>query len=367
MRASPYAPRPISHRLRTGLLIGFFLLGHSVFGSELAKTDPLESLKTFSELAPIDLRKLHEGQIRGEPGSLMSFPNGFWAETCFAVPVAPREVARRLQIFNPSLHPTLKAIEFHQMSDPVNAAEFESLSFKPRDAPLRWLLDKSLATTARKSELNLSRAEARQLGDCVQGKPTPQVVAACWAKLLQERATAFQRYGFAGVAPYELSGEKVSPATYLGEMLRERPALALEFAPMLRQSGVLGGTRSVTLKAFHYWGVYEANHRGTLVLGVVYLLPLGDRYQLLDAQYYVSGTYYTSVTLYEVWPSQIGGKPGALVWRGDFFAAPTLAYAKGFERLAYGTIMLKELKKTIRCFQDDICRLPGEEAANSLR
>jgi hypothetical protein len=143
--------------------------------------------------------------------------------------------------------------------------------------------------------------------------------------------------------------------------------VALEFEPLLRQSGVLGDARAATLKAFYYWGVYEANHRGTLTLGVVYLLPLGDRYQLLDSQYYVSGTYYTSVTLYEVWPSQVGDKPGALVWRGDFFAAPALSYARGFERLAYGTIMLAELKKTIRCFQDDICRPPGEEGTKPLR
>ena len=347
--------------------MGFFFFASTVFGPALAKTDPLERLKTFSELASIDLRKLHEGEIRGEPGSLMSFPNGFWAETCFAVPLVPEEVARRLQIWNPSLHPTLKAIEFHKVSDPCNAADFESLSFKSGNHPLRWLLDKSLATTARKSELNLSRAEAQQLGDCVKGKPAPQVVAACWSKLLLERATAFQRDGFTGVAPYDLSGEKISPAVHLRGMVRERPAVAREFAPLLDQSGVLGEARPVTLKPFHYWGVYEANHRGTLTLGVVYLLALDDRYQLLDAQYYVSGAYYTSITLYEVWPSQIGEKSGALVWRGDFFAAPTLAYTKGFERLAYGTIMLQELKKTIRCFQDDISRLPGEEATKPLR
>jgi hypothetical protein len=129
---------------------------------------------------------------------------------------------------------------------------------------------------------------------------------------------------------------------------------------MLRQSGVLSNAEPVTLSAFYYSGIYEANSRGTLTLGVVYLLPLGDHYQLLDAQYYVSGTYYTSVTLYEVWPAQTGDKPGALVWRGDFLTAPTLAYAKGFDRLAYGTIMLQELRKTIRCFQDDIHRSPAK-------
>jgi hypothetical protein len=137
-------------------------------------------------------------------------------------------------------------------------------------------------------------------------------------------------------------------------MLREQPTVAGEFAPLLRQCGVLGGERTAKLKSFHYWGLYEANHRATFNLGVVYLLPLGDHYQLLDAQYYVSGTYYTFVTLYEVWSARIGEKLGALVWRGDYIAAPTLAFTKGFDRLAYGAIMVQEVKKAIRTFQEDV-------------
>lgn len=80
---------------------------------------------------------------------------------------------------------------------------------------------------------------------------------------------------------------------------------------------------------------------------------------MLDVQYYVSGAYYTFVTLYKVWPVQVGGKSAALVWRGDFFAAPTLALTKGAERLAYGAIMLQELKKAIRCFQNDVVAKSG--------
>jgi hypothetical protein len=86
---------------------------------------------------------------------------------------------------------------------------------------------------------------------------------------------------------------------------------------------------------------------------------------LLDAEFYVSGTYYTFVTLYDVWPLQVQGKPGALVWRGDFFCAPPLAYTRGTERLAYGAFMLQELKKTIRSFQNDVLRPDVEPGAKS--
>jgi hypothetical protein len=369
MLPSGYTPRPIRDGLGVALVVTSFLLTALACPAAVAQTDPLESLKTFSELGPIDLGKLHEGEIRGVPGSPMVFPNGFWTETCFAVQLAPEEVARRLLFWNPSLHPTLKAIVFQKVSDPCTASDFDRLSFIPGNRPLRWLLDKSMATTAQKSELHLSRAESQQLADCVKGKPPPEAVAACWTKLLLERATAFRRDGFAGVAPYDLRDGTVSPFDCLRAMVRERPAVALEFKSLLRQSGLLGDpqTETVALKAFHYWGVYEANYHGTLTLGVVYLLPEGDRYQLLDVQYYVSGTYYTSATLYEVWPSQAGEKTGAVVWRGDFFAAPNLAYTKGIERLAYGAVVLQELKKNIRCFQDDISRPVASEAINTAR
>ena len=88
--------------------------------------------------------------------------------------------------------------------------------------------------------------------------------------------------------------------------------------------------------------------------GTVYLLPVNDHYQLADIGYYVSGNYYTSITLYEVWPIQSGDKTGSLVWRGDYFAAPTLAFTKGTERIAYGALMLQDIKKEIRFFQDDL-------------
>jgi hypothetical protein len=57
--------------------------------------------------------------------------------------------------------------------------------------------------------------------------------------------------------------------------------------------------------------------------------------------------------LCEVWPIHLGEKPGALVWRGDFVATPTLAFTKGTDRIVYGAILLQEIKKVVRCFQDD--------------
>ncbi|HUJ09697.1 MAG TPA: hypothetical protein VL171_06690 [Verrucomicrobiae bacterium] len=321
-----------------------------------AGPDPLVRLKGFSEFPSVNIQDLLKGEILSEPGALMDFKNGISAQTCYAVFVPAQQAARKLQLWNPSLHQDLKIFKFHPVNEPSAPMDFRDMSLKSNQRPIRWLLDKTRATTPTQSDLNLSKEEAEQLAACVKNHPDPQAVSACWAQLLQQRALAFEQQGFAGVAPYETGGETMSPVTQLRTMLREQPAVATEFAPMLRESGVLG--QEGKLDPFHYWGMYEADHRAVLNLGAVYLLPVGNRYQLMDAQYYVSGVYYSFVTLYEVWPIQLGNQAASLIWRGDFFAAPVLQFTSGFERLAYGAVMVQELKKAIRAFQDDVKTKP---------
>ena len=136
-------------------------------------------------------------------------------------------------------------------------------------------------------------------------------------------------------------------------MLQEQARITREFAPLLQRAGLLSrGTEVPPLTPYYYWSMFEADHHATLNLGAVYQLDLGDHYQLLDLEYYVSGNYYTAATLFEIWPVRDGDKTGSLVWRGDFFAAPLLRFTKGMERIAYGAIMIQEIKKEIRCFRD---------------
>jgi hypothetical protein len=137
-------------------------------------------------------------------------------------------------------------------------------------------------------------------------------------------------------------------------MLRDQPSVARQFATLLRESGLLGSGRAGSLTPTLYWTLFEANHHATLSLGAIYLLPQGDHYQLMDVQYYVSGKYYAAATLSEIWPIRVGEKSEALVWRGDFVAAPTLAFTKGTDRMIYAAILLHEIKKVVRCFQDDL-------------
>jgi hypothetical protein len=330
-------------------------LAWSAVSTEVARAaDPLASLKEFSLFKQADLNRLLDGEILAERGSLMNFPNGISAQTCFAVAGSAEDVAKRLQVWDPSPHRELKVYAFHLLHNPCDLADFKSLSFKSSERPVRWLLDKTLATKENKSELNLSRAEAHALTQCLKTSAEPDKAGDCWAQLLFARASAFQRNGLGGSASYEVAGQTVSPAAQLHSMLLEQLEIAREFLPVLKASGLLPSRDIAPPPPAHYWSFFEADHHATLNLGAVYLTAVGDHYQAMDEEYYVCGNYYTSATLYEIWPIQVGQRTGALVWRGDFFAAPSLSFTKGTERIAYGAIMLQEIKKEIRSFQEDV-------------
>lgn len=317
--------------------------------------DPLTDLKRFSDFPKIDVKRLLEGEILAQRGPLMNFPNGISTQLCFAVPTSPAETARRLQTWDPTRCTSLSVYASHGLHDPCELKDFSGLRLDNGHHPIEWLLDKSLATTVNKSELNLSQIEAQELAACIRKGPNPGAMSPCWARLLFARASDFQQKGFTSMLPYEFGDEIVSPTSQLRSMLQEQPRITHEFAPLLQKVGLVNdGAATRSLRPFYYWSLFEADHHATLSLGAVYELAVADRYQLLDVGYYVSGNFSTSATLFEIWPIRDGRRTGSIVWRGDFLAAPVLRFTKGMERIAYGAIMIQEIKKEVRCFQDSL-------------
>jgi hypothetical protein len=328
--------------------------GHALSATAFAEpTSPVEAITNFSDFQQIDLNRVLNGDIFSERGSLMNFPNGISAQTLYALPLPVEQAARGLQLFDPSPYSELNVFAFHALHSPCESVDFQALDFQNRQKPVRWLLNKTVATTPARSELNLTHDEAQQLVGCLAKQADPQKASECWAKLLQARASAFQQNGLAGMMPYQVAGESVSPAEQIRSMLLEQLEIAHEFLPILKGIGLLGKDTMPSLTPFYYWTLFDADYHGTISLGAVYLLPVGNHFQIIDLEYYVNANYYTSATLYEVWPVQAEGKSEALVWRGDFFAAPTLRFTKGTERIAYGALMLQDIKKEIRCMQDE--------------
>ena len=320
-------------------------------------SDPLAGFKQFGEFPKIDIKRLLEGEILTQRGPLMNFPNGISSQLCFAVPISPAETVKQLQTWDPTRYPSLKVYASHDLNDPSELKEFDSLSLylDPGNRPIRWLWDQTLATTAHSSDLNLTQIEAVELTRCVGNDATAKTMGACWGNLLFARAAGFQRNGFTSSLPYEFNSEAVNPVSHLRSLVQEQTLITREFAPLLQRAGLVdGGAALSPLRPSYYWRLFQADHHATLSLGAVYTLHVGDRYQQLDLEYYVSGTYYASATLYEIWPISDGGKTGSLVWCNVLCSAPTLRYASGMERLASGVVLTLEFKKCIRSFQESI-------------
>jgi len=318
-------------------------------------SNPLAGLKEFSDFPKIDVRRLLEGEILSQRGPLMKFPNGISSQLVFAVPTSPEETIKRLQTWDSKLCPSLKVYASQDLHLPSEPGDFARLYkyLDPGLRPVKWLLDQTMATSARKSALNLTQIEAAKLARCVGKDASAKTVGSCWGDILLARALDFQRKGFAGALPYEFDLASVTPAQHLRSMLEEQVGISREFAPLLQRVGLVGGGAGIVpLTPSYYWRMFQADHRATLSLGATYDLGVGDHYQRLEVEYYVSGTYYTSATLYEIWPVQEGGRTGSLVWCDVLCSAPELRFASGIERLASGVILVLEFKKMVRCFQD---------------
>jgi hypothetical protein len=323
-------------------------------------SDPLATLKQFSDISKIDIKRLLDGEILTQRGSLMDFPNGISTQLCFAVPTSPAETVKRLQMWDPTRFPALKVYASHDLNDPSKLKEFDSLSLylDPGNQPVRWFWNLTLATTAKSSDLNLTQIEAAQLSRCIGKDATAKTMGACWGNVLFGRVSGFQRNGFASTLSYEFDVEPINPASHLRSLLQEQILITREFAPLLQRAGLVdGGAALSPIRPSYYWRLFQADHHATLSLGAVYTLQVGDHYQQLDLEYYVSGTYYASATLYEIWPIRDGGRTGSLVWCNVLCSAPTLRYASGIERLASGVILTLEFKKCIRAFQESIKKL----------
>lgn len=317
-------------------------------------SDAIAGLKQFSDFSTIDIKRLLAGEILSQRGPLMKFPNGISAQFLFAVPKSPAETAKRLQTWEPERCPSLDVYATNTLNEPIQLKEFNGISryLEPKNRPVRWFWNQTLATTAHSSDLNLTQNEALTLSRCIGKDATAKIIGDCWGNLLFARVSDFQRNGFTRMPPYEFDVESVNPASHLRSMLLENVLIAREFAPLLQRAGVVDGKAAVPpIKPSYYWRLFQADHRATISLGATYLLQVGAHYQMLDIEYYVSGTYYVSAAIYEIFPVRDGGRSGSLVWCNVLCSAPTLRYASGIERLASGVIMALEFKKCIHCFQ----------------
>ncbi|MDD2706463.1 MAG: hypothetical protein PHV34_00520 [Verrucomicrobiae bacterium] len=345
------------------------ILFAAVLSGTAAGPKPLAEIKSFSRFEQIDLEVLAEGEVLSYSKSLMRFPRGITVQTCYLVQAPPEKVVHGLQDWDPSEHhEELDVLCLRPLSIPPKEEDFAKLKINISDSRIKWLVGKTLTTTPGSSSLQLGLPEAAQLATLLAGAQdeespaTLNLIRRGWIQILMNRAARFQEGGMAALIPYQTTDPIISPLSEILSLLKESGAIVRRFSPLLDDTPLLGKSPAQPLTPGYYWDILDVESHATFTLGAIYAKALENRHQVVDCEYFVSQGYFTSMVFYEILPIEHQGKTCSLVWRGDFVSAPSLAMTKGIERIAYASIMAKEIKKSIRCFRDYLKTMPAASA-----
>jgi hypothetical protein len=305
--------------------------------------EPLAEVAGFSSLK-IDQAKLEKGDIISARSPGVSFPRGQSVESVFVVAAPYEKTIETLKTWNGGKQGDKVYLHVDIDATP-DAGDFKKLGSAPSNGAV-----KAFVSATGKGSVQLAAGEAAQA-------PKAEAVSApaftgFWSGILAKRAHAFVSGGLPAVPPYEIGGQKIAPAEEASALLKSVPKIQAQFRPALAAAGVSGKPGKASL----YWELVNAQGTATANLGAASTVSAGKGTQMADVQYYASGTYYTFITLYQLWPTTVNGKAATLIWRGDLISAAELGRLRGIERNAAGSAMAKEVVKTISAFQKDAGR-----------
>jgi hypothetical protein len=304
-----------------------------LLASTALAADPAAEMASFSVFNNINVADLAKGDPKVAHGPAMS-GHFISAQSCFVVAGVPARVSEALRQWNPARHSELKVMIHSDLPGSPSAANFSRLSSAPDNAAVRALV---AATIKLSTDLQISKAEEKRFAG-LTGDRMAGPIAAAWADVLSARARA----GRSGQPPYDHTGENVRPSEELNALLRANDKVGARF------SGVLSGGGEP------FWELLTADEEGVLTLGASYRRSgANGTFQAADALYYASGGYYAGLTLYQMWPVDVGGRPATLVWRGDFISSAAIASLHGIERMASESALMRDISKATSLFRRD--------------
>lgn len=300
------------------------------------RADGVSEMKNFSIFDTVDLAALAQGDAKAVRGAPMSTSRFLSVQSAWVTPGTPAQVSAALGKWSPAGHSELKVL-LHS-----GGSNFSKLSQAPNNSTVQALVS---ATTNKSSALQISKAEAAKLPDAAAVSTMSGPVTNFWSGVLSGRAQAFASGGFSAQPPYDYSAQAIRPGAEINGLLSEQGKIKKQF------SGILNG------RADQYWELVDVDGKGVLTLGASYSRSAsGGSYQAADVLYYASGGYYVALTLYQMWPVELNGKPATLVWRGDMLSSAELAGLAGVERLGSESVMIKDVSRAIRVFRRDTGR-----------
>ncbi len=298
-----------------------------------SRADGVSEMKSFSVFDTVDLAALAQADAKAVRGAPMSTSRFLSVQSAWVSPGTPAQVSAALSRWSPAGHSELKVL-LHS-----GGSNFSKLSQAPNNSVVQALVS---ATASKSSDLQISKAEAARLPAAAAGSTMSGPVASFWSGVLSGRAQAFASGGVGAQPPYDYSAQAIRPGAEINSLLSEQGKIKKQF------SGILSG------KADPYWELVDVDGKGVLTLGASYSRSAaGGSYQAADVLYYASGGFYAALTLYQMWPIEMNGKPATLVWRGDMLSSAELAGLAGVERLGSESVMIKDVSRAIRVFRRD--------------
>jgi hypothetical protein len=321
-------------------------------GLTTTHADAISELASFSIFDKVDLAQLAKSDVKTAHGPPMSNPRFLAVQSCYvALGSSPAQQIQALRQWDATRHRELKVFLHSDLPSNPSPANFEKLKDAPGNASVRSFV---AATQKLAPSLQISKEEAKKFsaGTGGGGGTIPGPVATFWTDILTARTKNFLSGGMSAQPPYDHAGPSVRASDEVNGLLREQGKIRNQFSGVLGATGIGRGAGS--LKPELYWELLDADDQGVITLGASYNRGgAGGTYQAADILYYASGGYYVALTLYQLWPVTVDGKPSTLVWRGDMISAASLGTLHGVERLGSESVMMKNITKAVTLFRRD--------------
>jgi hypothetical protein len=313
-----------------------------------ACADPVSELASFSIFDKVDLAQLAKSDVKTAHGPPMRNSRFLAVQSCYVAPGSPAQQMEALRRWNPAQHRELKVFLHSDLPSNPGPANFERLKNAPDNASVRSFVT---ATQKLSPDLQISKEEAKRFSAAAGGGGViPPAVVSFWTDVLTARTKSFVSGGMSAQPPYDHAGPSVRASEEVNGLLREQEKIRRQFSGFLEATAIGRGAGS--LPAELYWELLDANDQGVVTLGASYSRSgAAGTYQTADVLYYASGGYYVALTLHQLWPVTVDGKPSTLVWRGDMISSAELGSLHGVERLGSESVMMKNITKAVTAFR----------------
>jgi hypothetical protein len=194
-------------------------------------------------------------------------------------------------------------IAFGDVRDASGAQDFAKLSFGS-DASARA---KQYLEAEAGGDLNLSAEEIEVFRKLATGSPTPEAVETAVRNQLAARVRAYQQQGYAGIAPYALSGGgKRSPADELRTATDAATALKRHVPNAWQMLNSYPAGKPAGTEEQFRWTHFDAHGTPTIALQHLLYVPDGDAFLVVQRMFYVSGGFNAEQALGALLPVEGG-------------------------------------------------------------